>query len=91
MSNRPDRTDRLNQLIESMPSLRPGKVEVIDLAGYLRQVDPDGKLRKDHIHLNPEAARDVARNFLIPELDKIWQRVGPARMATTTTTAPSAP
>ena len=91
VSNRPDRTDRLNQLIESLPALRPGKVEVVDLAGYLRQVDPDGNMRKDHIHLTPEAARDVARNFLIPELDKIWQRVGPARMATTTTTVPSAP
>ncbi|MGZ4708707.1 MAG: acyltransferase family protein [Acidimicrobiales bacterium] len=88
VSNRPDRTDRLNQMIEELPQLRPGKVEVVDLAGYLAQVDPDGKMRKDHIHLTPEAARDVARDFLIPELDKIWQRVGPARMATTTTTTP---
>ncbi len=91
VSNRPERTDRLNQIIETMPALRPGKVEVVDLAGYLQQVDPTGKMRKDHIHLTPEAARDVARDFLIPELDKIWQRVGPARMATTTTAAPSAP
>ena len=74
-----------------MPLLRPGKVEVVDLAGYLERVDPDGKMRKDHIHLTPEAARDVARDFLIPALDEIWQRVGPARMATTTTTTPSTP
>jgi hypothetical protein len=74
VSNRPERTDRLNQLIESLPTLRPGKVEIIDLAGYLHQIDPDGKLRTDHVHLTPAAARDVARNFLIPELDKIWQR-----------------
>jgi peptidoglycan/LPS O-acetylase OafA/YrhL len=87
VSNRPERTDRLNQMIETLPLLRPGKVEVIDLAGYLQQIDPDGALRKDHIHLTPEAARQVARDFLIPQLDQIWQRVGPARMATTTTTA----
>ena len=89
VSNHPERTDRLNQLIEEMPTLRPGKVEVVDFAGYLASLGRDKEMRSDHIHLTPEAAQEVAREFLIPKLDEIWQRVGPARTATTTTTTGS--
>ena len=86
VSNHPERTDRLNQLIEELPLFRPGKVEIIDFAGYLASLGQDKAMRPDKIHLSPDAAKDVARNFLIPKLDDIWQRVGPARQAATTTT-----
>jgi hypothetical protein len=76
VSNIPSRVDRLNQLIKQLPKLRPGQVTVLDFAGYLAKTDPTDSLRSnDHIHLNPDASVEVAKTWIIPELEKIWKGV----------------
>ncbi len=99
VSNIPSRVDRLNQLIKELPTLRPGKITVLDFAGYLAKTDPTDSLRSvDHIHLNPDASVEVAKTWLIPQLEKIWKDLYGERLealggastqtnATTSTTA----
>lgn len=65
----PARAERLNELIAELKVLRPGRVEVIDLAGWLEQNDPDGHLyRPDGFHLSDEGATTVVQTFLAPKL-----------------------
>jgi peptidoglycan/LPS O-acetylase OafA/YrhL len=92
VSNIPARTNRLNQLIKQLPTVRPGKVVVLDYARYLAGTGRDAQLRPDGIHLSAAAAQQVARAWFIPQLVKIWSRVYPtlpsvsASAATTTVT-----
>jgi peptidoglycan/LPS O-acetylase OafA/YrhL len=88
VSNRPERTDRLNQMLKLLPSERPGKVVVVDLASNLAS-RPDAKtMRPDGIHLSGEASHRVANDFLIPRLAAIWRQIlaKKLRAGTTTTT-----
>jgi peptidoglycan/LPS O-acetylase OafA/YrhL len=71
--NVPDRVDRMNDMIEQLPQERPGKVVVLDLASYLASTGKDAQLRPDGIHLSYNAAGQVARDWLIPELGQIWK------------------
>ena len=87
VSNKPERTDRMNELIRQLPDLRPGKVVVVDLAGYLAGTGQDKQMRPDKIHLSPDAARQVAREFIIPQLDGIWKQAPPDSTSTATTTS----
>jgi peptidoglycan/LPS O-acetylase OafA/YrhL len=97
VSNIPSRVDRLNELIEELPSARPGKVVVLDFAGYLASLHDDAKLRPDHVHLSGPASVAVAHDWLIPNLVKIWRQLYESRgghvLATPTTlaTAPTVP
>ena len=83
VSNKPERTDRMNELIRQLPDLRPGKVVVVDLAGHLATTGQDRQMRPDKIHLSPDAARQVAREFIIPQLDGIWKQAPPDSTTTT--------
>jgi hypothetical protein len=84
VSNKPERTDRMNELIKQLPAARPGKVVVIDLASYLASTGKDREMRPDKIHLSPEASRQVAREYIIPKLDEVWKQTIAQRAATTT-------
>jgi peptidoglycan/LPS O-acetylase OafA/YrhL len=81
VANIPARTNRLNQLIEKLPTLRPGKVVVLDFAKYLTSTHRDAQLRPDGIHLSATASSQVATNYFIPQLVKIWRTVYAARLA----------
>ena len=92
VANIPSRTDRLNELIEELPTLRPGKVVVLDFAKYLASTGKDAELRPDHIHLSGPASVQVARDWLIPQLVKIWGDVyRDHREPSTPTTLATAP
>ena len=75
VSNHPERTDRLNAMIKALPTERPGKVTVVDLAANLAARADFWSMRPDGIHLSPEASHTVANDFLIPRLATIWKHV----------------
>jgi peptidoglycan/LPS O-acetylase OafA/YrhL len=59
-----ERIDRFNALVRRLPELRPGKVAVVDLAGWLAASGRDEQLRPDGVHLADDKAREVAREWL---------------------------
>ncbi|MCX7620150.1 MAG: acyltransferase [Acidimicrobiales bacterium] len=61
----PGRMERFNELIRELPSLRPGRVQVVDLAGWLSQSGEDDRLRPDGVHIGEVESREVARRFLM--------------------------
>ena len=69
-----DRTERFNQMIRQLPALRPGKVVVLDLGGYLTASGHDRADRPDGIHLSTTAAVDVGQGWVDPQLAAIWRR-----------------
>jgi peptidoglycan/LPS O-acetylase OafA/YrhL len=87
VSNIPARTTRLNQLIDQLPKLLPGKVVVLDLASYVKATGKDAQLRPDGIHFSAAASEQVAKAWLIPHLVKIWRAVYTARQQAAATTA----
>jgi peptidoglycan/LPS O-acetylase OafA/YrhL len=60
----PKRMDRLNELIRGLPAKRPGKVEVVDLAGWLDRSGDGRRLRPDGAHFSDTGATEVATRFL---------------------------
>ena len=67
---------RMNELIFELEKLRPGKVRVIDLAGYMRalpggEIDPD--TRPDGTHLSPLASLALAREWLAQEVIRVYR------------------
>ena len=68
----PARVDRMNELIEQLPHDRPGKVAVLDLAGWVASVGDGPEIRSDRIHIQPDAAADMSRTWLIPKLRWLW-------------------
>ena len=69
-----DRTQRFNQMIRQLPSKRPGRVVVLDLAGHLRASGHDRTDRPDGVHLSTTAAVDVGQGWVDPQLVAIWRR-----------------
>jgi lysophospholipase L1-like esterase len=63
----PGRMERFNELVRELPAARPGKVEVLDLAGHLRTL-PGGELdrryRPDGVHLSAEGTLRLAHEWL---------------------------
>jgi peptidoglycan/LPS O-acetylase OafA/YrhL len=68
------RAQRFDQMIQQLPSLRPGKVVVLDLGGYLTASGHDHADRPDGIHLSTTAAVDVGQGWVDPQLAAIWRR-----------------
>jgi hypothetical protein len=62
----------MNQLIEQLPSERPDKVVVLDLEAWVASTGDPPDLRPDHIHIAPEAAAGMSRQWLIPQLRWLW-------------------
>lgn len=54
----------LNDLVAELPSLRPGKVRVVDLAGWFEATGEQRRLRPDGMHFSRETATEVAERFL---------------------------
>ncbi len=81
----PARTARLNELIAELPSRRPGKVSVVDLAGWLDATGEDIRLRPDGVHFGADQAAEVAERYLggalIEAFDRDWTTAETQRLA----------
>jgi hypothetical protein len=60
----PKRMAAFNSLIERLPGLRPGKVQVVDLARWMAGRMDDTGLRPDGVHFTEGAAREVSSEYL---------------------------
>ena len=70
------RMTRFNELVRELEALRPGKVVVLDVAGYLRN-SSGGELnplfRPDGTHLDAEGSLRLANDFVGPEVIRLYQ------------------
>ena len=72
----PARMARFNELVRELEALRPGKVVVLDVAGYLRnssggELDP--LYRPDGTHLDAEGSLRLANDFIGPEVLRLYR------------------
>jgi hypothetical protein len=74
------RFDRYEELVNRLPEARPGKVVVVDLADWIRDLPPDedARIRHDGVHFStPEIGADtsteVAERFLGPAVLEAWR------------------
>ncbi|MCU0269601.1 MAG: acyltransferase [Acidimicrobiales bacterium] len=70
----PERMERLNQLIEELPRLRPGSAQVVDLADWLATSGEDARLRPDGVHFGKSEAREVSDRFLGTAIVEAYER-----------------
>jgi peptidoglycan/LPS O-acetylase OafA/YrhL len=75
----PRRMNRLNELIRQLPAKRPGKVELVDLAGWLSGTGEDRRLRPDGIHFSAATGTEVAERFLADALTSTFKRAWTTR------------
>jgi len=89
----PARMARLNELIHALPSARPGKVHVIDLAGWLASTGDDARLRPDGVHFGVDhlEGKEAAERFLGPALIDAFKADWKARAELGTTPGTTAP
>jgi peptidoglycan/LPS O-acetylase OafA/YrhL/lysophospholipase L1-like esterase len=64
------RMARYNELVRELPAARPGRIEVIDLAGWVAALPPeeDRRLRVDGTHFTRETSNEVADAWLAGEV-----------------------
>jgi peptidoglycan/LPS O-acetylase OafA/YrhL len=69
------RTERFNELVGQLPQVRPGQVEVIDLAGWVAEQPEaeDARLRPDGTHFVEDTSIEVADAFLAAALLEVWR------------------
>jgi hypothetical protein len=75
--NAAERMARFNQLVQQLPAARPGKVVVVDLAGWVGGLTPeeDFRIRPDGVHFQAvpvDTSTEVARAFLGPAILDAW-------------------
>jgi hypothetical protein len=60
------RHQAFNRVIRQLPALRPGVVDVVDLAAWVDQVGPeeDARLRTDGIHFGHDTSIEVCERYL---------------------------
>jgi hypothetical protein len=92
----PARMAALNALIARLPERRPGKVAVVDLAGWLAQNPRDAELRSDGVHFDDgDDSAEAARQFLGPAVlaayGQLWEDDRAARQARAAAEAAAAP
>lgn len=78
------RLRRFNELAAELPALRPGKVAVADLAGWVASLSPDEdlRMRPDGIHWDKQgAAVEAARRWMVPAILGAWQDLWSRRSA----------
>ncbi|MEO2167157.1 MAG: SGNH hydrolase domain-containing protein [bacterium] len=82
----PLRMARLNDLIRELPESRPEKVQILDLAAYMRTL-PGGELDKDYrpdgIHYSPEGTLRLAHDWLEAETVRLYREARSARSSAT--------
>jgi len=81
--------DRLNEMIRELPSKRPGKVEVIDLAGWLTNAGEDERLWPDGVHFVDTTAQEVTERFLADAIFTAYKRLWSARATDQANSGPS--
>lgn len=69
----PERVTRFNELVNRLPQDRPGKVSVIDLAGWVVSTGEDARLRPDGVHFGDTQAVEVANRFLVGAITEVYQ------------------
>ncbi len=77
--------DRYNELVDQLAEQRPDDVDALDLGAYLTSLPGgvmDRRLRPDLLHLSANAAAQVARDWLRPQLEAIAERRGIERHET---------
>jgi hypothetical protein len=67
-NDHPERTALYNDIVRSMPALRPGKVFVVDLQAYVIEKEQTVDLRPDDVHFTADSAEVVVREFLGPAI-----------------------
>lgn len=73
-----ERMDRFNELVNELPKARPGKVTVVDLAGWVNTLTPaeDARMRPDGVHFNtppkPDTSTEAANEFLGAAVLDAW-------------------
>jgi peptidoglycan/LPS O-acetylase OafA/YrhL len=98
----PARQQKYNDIVRALPFLRPGKVHVIDLAGWLASTGEDARLRPDGVHFSTQpnggTAYEISKRWLadaiINAFDTDWTNQKKAEFDlqhATATTAPPAP
>lgn len=75
------RMKALNALIGQLPERRPGRVVVVDLAGWFSSIgaEEDARLRPDGIHLTRETSREAADSFIAGAILEAWRESWEAR------------
>jgi peptidoglycan/LPS O-acetylase OafA/YrhL len=69
-----------NDLVNKLPGARPGKVVVVDLAGWVARLSPeeDARIRPDGVHFSNEDGNDttteVARTYLVDAIIGAWSK-----------------
>jgi peptidoglycan/LPS O-acetylase OafA/YrhL len=75
----PARMDRLNELIQELEKLRPGRLKVVDLAKHMRDL-PGGELdptyRPDGTHFTLAGALRISGNWLGAEILRVYRESG---------------
>ncbi|GIU84003.1 MAG: hypothetical protein KatS3mg008_0778 [Acidimicrobiales bacterium] len=68
LGRHPERFESFDRLLRRLVELRPGRVRLVDLAGWLRRHDPGDRMRPDGVHVGDRYAVEVAERFLAPEI-----------------------
>lgn len=74
----PERMARYNEIVWELEKARPGRVKVLDFAGYLRgreggELDP--RYRPDGTHLSSEGTLKVAHDWLEAEILRLYREL----------------
>jgi peptidoglycan/LPS O-acetylase OafA/YrhL len=61
----PDRMHALDRIVRQLPRLRPGKVQVVDLATWYASTKPDDRaMRPDGMHFTAQSAVQISEEWL---------------------------
>jgi len=84
---------RLNELIRQLPGLRPGQVEVVDLAAWMADQSPgeDRRLRPDGVHFEHDTSMEVCARYLCDAVLAGARQLRPGPPPTTTKPVVPAP
>ncbi len=75
----PARARRFNELLHELPTLRPGVVTILDLAGWLAQPGVDPEIRPVGIHVSFETTHTQAEQWLGPAVVDAYEASWDAR------------
>jgi hypothetical protein len=88
----PARMDRLNEMIRELPGKRPGKVGIVDLAGWINSIGDkeDRRMRRDGVHFQSDTATEAMNKFLGDAIITTFKQVWAERAARKESGAPAA-
>jgi len=83
----PGRIDKLDRIIRTLPRLRPGKVQVVDLATWYASAKLDDRsMRPDGLHFTAQSAVQISEQWLATAVMHAYYENRSAHHTTTTTT-----